>query len=212
MTRYHCQGPGMPGLQPVGYVAIPMIPVPMPGTGNFISAEAAKLKADMRVLWEQHIAWTRMTIISLVFDLPDTEFVITRLLRNAEDMGNALRPYYGDRNADRYAELIKEHLTIAASLVKAAKAGETEKAEQIERDWYRNADEITDFLSSLNPYIDKEELRKMLYEHLSLTKLEAVCMIVKNFELEIEVFEQIETAALQMSDMISDAIIRQFGL
>ncbi|KZE39441.1 acetylglutamate kinase [Bhargavaea cecembensis] len=166
----------------------------------------------MRVLWEQHIAWTRMTIISLVFDLPDTEFVITRLLRNAEDMGNALRPYYGDRNADRYAELIKEHLTIAASLVKAAKAGETEKAEQIERDWYRNADEITDFLSSLNPYIDKEELRKMLYEHLSLTKLEAVCMIVKNFELEIEVFEQIETAALQMSDMISDAIIRQFGL
>jgi hypothetical protein len=212
VTRYHCVGHGMPGLQPVGYVAIPMMPVPMAGTGNSISAEAAKLKADMRVLWEQHIAWTRMTIISLVFDLPDTEFTVTRLLRNAEDMGNALRPYYGDQYADRYAALIKEHLTIAANLVKAAKAGETEKAEQIERDWYRNADEITDFLSSLNPYIDREDLKKMFYEHLSLTKLEAVCMIIKNFELEIEVFERIETAALQMSDMISDAMIRQFGL
>lgn len=209
---YHCLGPGLPGLQPVGYMAVPMMPVPMRGTGDLISAESAKLKADMRVLWEQHIAWTRMTIISLVFDLPDTEFTITRLLRNAEDMGKALRPYYGNRNADRYAALIKEHLTIAADLVKAAKAGESEKADQIERDWYRNADEITDFLSNLNPYIDREDLRKMFYVHLSFTKLEAVCMITKNFELEIEVFEKIETAALQMSDMISDAIIRQFGL
>lgn len=212
MTWFHCLGSGMPGLQPVGYVAVPMMPVPMPGTGHWISAEAARLKADMRVLWEQHIAWTRMTIISLVFDLPDTEFVITRLLRNAEDMGKALRPYYGDRNADRYAALIKEHLTIAADLVKAAKAGETEKADQIEQDWYRNADEITEFLSGLNPFIDREDLRKMFYEHLALTKLEAVCMIIRNFELEIEVFERIETAALQMSDMISDGIIRQFGL
>lgn len=208
MTWYHFPA----GLQPIGYIAVPMVPAQMPGTGRMISAEAAGLKADMRVLWEQHIAWTRMAIISLVFDLPDTEFTVTRLLRNADDMGNAIKPYYGEQAGERYALLIREHLTIAADLVKAAKAGETEKAEQIERDWQRNADEITDFLSSLNPYIDKEDLRKMFYEHLSLTKLEAVCVIMKNFELEIEVCERIETAALQMSDMISDAMIRQFGL
>ncbi|WP_322787476.1 acetylglutamate kinase [Bhargavaea ginsengi] len=189
-----------------------MMPVPMAGTGNLVTAEAAGLKADMRLLWEQHIAWTRMTIISLVFDLPDTEFTVTRLLRNAEDMGNAIEPYYGELAGERYAALIREHLTIAADLVKAAKAGETEKAEQIERDWYRNADEIVEFLSSANPYISKAELQSMFYEHLALTKIEAVCMIIENFELEVEVYDRIESAALEMSDMISDAIIRQFGL
>lgn len=202
----------MTGLQPVGFVAVPMLPMQMPGTGRMISAEAARLKADMRLLWEQHIAWTRMTIISLVFDLPDLEFTVNRLLRNAKDMGNAIKPYYGEQAGERYASLIREHLTIAADLVKAAKAGEMEKAEQIERDWYRNADEITDFLSRANPYIGKEEVKAMFYEHLALTKLEAVCMIIENFELEVEVYDRIETAALKMSDMISDAIIRQFGL
>ncbi|EMR04905.1 hypothetical protein C772_03178 [Bhargavaea cecembensis DSE10] len=213
MRRYHFPGPCMAGLQPVGFMAVPMMPVQMPGAGRqMISAEAAKLKADMRLLWEQHIAWTRMTIISLVFDLPDTEFTVSRLLRNAEDMGNAIKPYYGEQAGEQFASLIREHLTIAADLVKAAKAGETEKAEQIERDWYRNADEIVDFLSKANPYIGKEDIKAMFYEHLALTKLEAVCMIVENFELEVEVYDRIESAALQMSDMISDAIIRQFGL
>ena len=48
-----------------------------------ISKAEMKLKNNMRLLWEQHIPWTRMTIISLVFKLPDVDFVIARLLRNA---------------------------------------------------------------------------------------------------------------------------------
>ncbi|CAM5420271.1 Acetylglutamate kinase OS=Lysinibacillus sphaericus OX=1421 GN=LS41612_06830 PE=4 SV=1 [Lysinibacillus sphaericus] len=65
-----------------------------------------------------------MTIISIVFNLPDLPFVQARLLRNATDLGNCLRPFYGDQIADRYAELIKEHLLIAAQLVTAANKGD----------------------------------------------------------------------------------------
>ncbi|WP_424237995.1 hypothetical protein [Bhargavaea ginsengi] len=102
MERYHCRCPGMGGM-PLGFMAVPMVPVPMAGTGNLVAAEAAGLKADMRLFWEQHIAWTRMIIISLVFDLPDAEFTVTRLLRNAEDMGNAIKPFYGEQAGERYA-------------------------------------------------------------------------------------------------------------
>ena len=151
-----------------------------------------------------------MAITAIVFKLPDLNFVLGRLLRNATDMGNALRPYYGDQIADAYADLIREHLTIAADLVTAAVNGETEKAEQKEADWYRNADEIVEFLSRINPYYDEEAFRKMFYSHLALTKLEAVCMIQKNFELEVQVFDQIEAEALMMADMLSDGIFKQF--
>ena len=67
-----------------------------------------------RILWMEHVNWTRMTIISIVFGLPDLPFVQERLLQNATGLGNRLRPFYGDQIADRYAELIKEHLLIAA--------------------------------------------------------------------------------------------------
>ncbi|MFC5603583.1 acetylglutamate kinase [Sporosarcina koreensis] len=154
--------------------------------------------------------WTRMAITAIVFKVPDLKFVLARLLRNATDMGNAIRPYYGDAIADEYRDLISEHLTLAAELVTAAANGETEKAEQKEADWYRNADKIAEFLHRINPYIDQEAFRKMLYTHLALTKLEAVCMIQKNFELEVQVFDQIEAEALMMADMLSEGIFRQF--
>ncbi|WP_255457476.1 acetylglutamate kinase [Sporosarcina sp. JAI121] len=158
----------------------------------------------------EHVNWTRMTIISIVFGLPDLQFVQERLLRNATDLGNCLRPFYGDRLADRYAVLIKEHLVLAAELVTAATKGDAKKAAEAEKQWYRNADDIAKFLSSINPYAVKEEVRKMLYTHLALTKLEAVYMIQKKFKEDIEVFDKIEAQALEMSDMIAEAIVMQF--
>lgn len=177
---------------------------------NCYSKAQVELWNKNRLLWQQHVTWTRMAITAIVFKVPDLRYVLARLLRNATDMGDALKPYYGEEIGNAYRDLIAEHLMLAADLVTAAANGETEKAEQIEAKWYRNADEIAEFLNRINPYIDKEAMRKMLYSHLALTKLEAVCMIQKNFELEVQVFDRIEAEALMMADMISDGIFKQF--
>jgi hypothetical protein len=179
------------------------------GRGCLSKAEV-DFKSMNRLLWEQHVNWTRMTIISIVFNLPDLIYVQERLLRNATDMGNSLRPFYGDQIADSYAELIKEHLVIAAELVTAAAKGDTKVVSEEEKEWYRNADDIVLFLSSINPCLDKEALKAMFYTHLSLTKLEAVYMIEKNYKESIAVFDKIEAQALEMADAISDGIIKQF--
>lgn len=163
-----------------------------------------------RLLWLEHVNWTRMTITSIVFNLPDLPSVQERLLQNATDLGNCIRPYYGDQIANKYAELIKEHLVLAAELVTAAVKGDAKKAEEKEKEWYRNADDIAIFLSNINPYLTKEEVQRMFYMHLALTKYEAVCMIQKNYKEDIKVFDQIEAEALEMADMISQAIVMQF--
>jgi hypothetical protein len=60
--------------------------------------------------------------------------------------------YYGDRVGSRLRDLIREHLVIASQLVKAAKAGDNKTADEIEKRWYANGDEIAAFLGSINPY------------------------------------------------------------
>jgi len=175
-----------------------------------ISRAEADFMAMNRLLWMEHVNWTRMTIISIVFGLPDLPFVQKRLLQNATDLGNCLRPFYGDQIADRYAELIKEHLLIAAQLVTAAAKGDAATADAKEKEWYRNADEIAVFLNRINPYLSIEEVQKMFYTHLALTKKEAVTMIQKNYQEDVEVFDDIEAEALAMSDMIASAIVMQF--
>jgi uncharacterized protein (TIGR01732 family) len=175
-----------------------------------ISEQEVRLKSAMRLVWEQHVYWTRLTIISIAFNLPDVDFVTARLLRNATDMGNLIRPFYGNNIAAKFSNLIREHLVIAAELVKAAKAGDQKAAKATERRWYANGAQISEFLSTINPNISKNEFRKMFFEHLALTKSEAIFILQKEFKSSIAVFNKIEAEALQMADTITVAIVKQF--
>ena len=169
------------------------------------------LMNNIRMLWEQHGAWTRMAIMSMVFGLPDEKFTINRLLQNPVDFANTLKLFYGDKNATRFSDLLKEHLVIAAQIVKASKAGDNKTAIEAEKKWYKNADKIATFLSSINPYWSKESWRAMLHEHLALVKAEAVAMLTKDYAAGIEVYDKIEAQALEMADMMAEGIIRQFS-
>lgn len=174
------------------------------------SQAAVDLLSDNRSLWEEHVAWTRMAIISLVFKLPDVDFVIARLLQNATDMGEMIKPIYGEAAAARYSTLIKEHLLFAADLVKAAIAGDQQAAMTAEKKWYANADEIAAFLSKINRFLPEEEVRKMFYHHLDLTKQEAVSMINKEYQKDIAIYDEIEEQARDMADTISKAMIKLY--
>lgn len=164
----------------------------------------------MRFVWEQHVYWTRMTVNSIAFDSPDLDAVTARLLQNATDMGNLLAPFYGRRIAKRYANLIREHLVIAAELVNAAKAGDNKAVEDAKKRWFRNGAEIAKFLSRINPFISEKRFRKMFFEHLDLTIEEAVLILQGDFEESIEGFDEIEKQALEMADTLTAAIVRQF--
>lgn len=48
----------------------------------------------------------------------------------------------------------------------------------------------------------------MFFEHLALTKLEAVLMLQGDFKSSITVFDKIEVEALQMADTITIAIVK----
>lgn len=175
-----------------------------------ISEQEDWLKSSMRLVWEQHVYWTRLTIISIVFNLPDVNFTTARLLQNATDMGNLLRPFYGNNIAEKYSNLIRDHLVIAAELVKSAKANDQNAATDAERRWYENGAEISEFLSTINPYISKREFQRMFFEHLALTKMEAVFILQNDFRASIATFDKIELEALQMADTITIAIVKQF--
>lgn len=181
----------------------------MPAAGCICKAEV-DLRNTMRTLWEQHVAWTRMTIISIAEGLKDVDLVTARLLRNPSDFEAVLAQYYGSEKAAGFAKLFREHLVIAAQLVKAAKAGNTAAAADAEKRWYANADQIAAYLHSINPYWSEEALRRMLYDHLAMTKSEAVYRLRKNYAADIKQYDMIEQQALQMADAFSEGIVKQF--
>jgi hypothetical protein len=174
------------------------------------SEQEVHLSNAMRLVWEQHVYWTRMTTNSIAFNLPDVDAVTARLLRNATDMGKLLKPFYGNKIAAKFSNFIREHLLIATEFVKAAKAGNQKAAADAERRWYANGEVIAKFLSRINPFISREEFQEMFFEHLALTTKEALFILQNKFQSSIAMFDRIEAQALLMADTITNAIVKQF--
>jgi hypothetical protein len=173
------------------------------------SAKITELRMALRDLWVDHVVWTRLYIISAVADAPDTDFAAQRLLKNQEDIGNAIKPFYGEETGNKLASLLKDHILIAVDLLDAAKAGDSEGAQSAEQRWYENADDIATFLSDANPNWSKEHLAKMLNKHLALTKSEAVARLTGNYEEDIAAFDEIKSEAMMMADDMARGIVKQ---
>ena len=109
------------------------------------------LKSDMRKLWEDHITWTRNVIFNIIDELPGTTEAVGRLLQNQDDIGNAIKPYYGEAAGNQLATLLRAHITIAADLLTALDDGNTDALNDADARWRANADDIAAFLNAANP-------------------------------------------------------------
>jgi hypothetical protein len=169
-----------------------------------------ELRTNMRKLWEDHVTWTRNVILNIMDDLPGTDQAVKRLLKNQDDIGDAIKPYYGDDAGNKLAALLHTHITQAADLLKAAKRNDKDAFDRIDKDWHDNADQIADFLSSANPNWKKDDLKKMMDEHLKLTTDEAVARQKKNYDDDVEAYDKVHKEILEMSDMLYMGIVQQF--
>ena len=175
------------------------------------TAKQAKFQDAMRKLWEDHITWTRLAIISFAHDLPDLPATQARLLRNQEDIGNAIKPYYGRAAGNQLTALLKEHIVGAVALLKAAKSGDQALIKQRTDEWYANGDEISDFLHEANPRNwSRKAMRRMMKGHLDQTLSEAVNRLTGKYDADVRDYDKIHRHILMMADTLSKGIIKQF--
>ena len=166
----------------------------------------------MRKLWEEHVLWTRLFIVSDVAGLPDLQATTARLLANQSDIGNAIKPFYGTANGDHLTSLLMQHILQAAQILADAKAGNSTALTQDEQAWYANASEIASFLHSLNPqFWSLAALQAMMKEHLDLTLTEAVDQLQGSYTASVAEFDAVENEILGMADTLSNGIIAQFS-
>ena len=175
------------------------------------NSKQVALHDGMRKLWEDHITWTRLAIISFAADLPDFDQTAARLIQNQDDIGDAIKPFYGKRAGDRLTSLLKEHITGAVELLKAAKAGDDSKFGEAKDSWYRNGDEIARFLNQANPkHLRLGKMQALMRGHLDQTLEEAAARLKGDFAADIRAYDEIHRHILVMADTLTSGIVKQF--
>ena len=184
---------------------------------TFLAAGAAEAHSKsafhdaMRKLWEDHVTWTRLYIVSATAGLPDTQATAQRLLDNQRDIGNAVAEFYGRDAGDTLTALLRDHILLAADIVTASKAGDNAKAAAAKTKWYDNAKQISAFLHAANPqHWPLATLQSMMKTHLDQTLDEATHRLQGKTADEIKDYDAIVNHILMMADALSGGIIAQF--
>lgn len=168
------------------------------------------LRMEERKLWIDHVLWTRSFIVSDLAQLEDKGPVLERLLKNQDEIGNSIKPYYGEEAGNKLASLLKTHIELAGQVTDAAKTGNKADLEKYNQLWYANADEIADFLSAANPNYSNKVLKEMLHKHLEYVTTQAVARLNKDWAADIKAFDEGEAHMINFADVLIDGIIKQF--
>jgi hypothetical protein len=171
---------------------------------------AIKARLEMRKLWEDHIVFTHAYVISATGNLPDAKAVLDRLLKNQDDIGNAIKPYYGEEAGNKLATLLREHIAIAGAVVKAAMAKDKVAVATQQQKWSDNGKAIATLLSGANPNWNQADLTQMMQTHLDLLTKAVVARINQDWPAEIQAYDDGHDHILKMADALSAGIAKQF--
>jgi hypothetical protein len=179
---------------------------------TMLTPKAVRFHDAMRALWEIHGTYTERAIVDAVGGNPDTSAVVARLLQNQVDIGNAVKPYYGNAGGAALTKLLKTHINRAVAAVLAAKSGDAAATTKAVAAFYANGKQVASFLHKANPkFWPLAAMQTMMRVHLNQVVALAVDQIKGHYGAAIKLYDRYINHILGgMADMLSNGIINQF--
>ncbi|MFO7266276.1 MAG: hypothetical protein C0P62_008805 [Bacillota bacterium] len=123
----------------------------------------------------------------------------------------AFAEFYGQETGQRLAGLLTIHIQQAVPVLQAAQAGDRAALDRALADWYANANEIANFLSSLNlnnwPRSQMEEIWRV---HIDQTTTYSVDVLNRDYVAAVRDYDRAFDHMMGLADLLSAGIIAQF--
>jgi hypothetical protein len=171
-------------------------------------AAIVSYRVSCRYYWAEHINYTRNLIISVLAGLADVPAITARLMKNQEDIGDLLRPYYDSSTVDEFVLLLKEHAKVVLDLVNASKANVDLTA--LKSDLQTNATAIVNWFNKVNSTNwSKIVVAPVWGLHLDLTLKEVQTRLAGEWEQDIEAYDNLHRCIIDFAEVFALGVVNQ---
>lgn len=169
-------------------------------------AKIAGLYAQSKKLWNEHVCYTRSAIISLLTGSADVDAISARLMKNQDEIGQLLYPYYSTEEAEAFTGVLKEHITLAIALVNAVKAGEDTTAPT--KAWYDNGEAMLTWMENENPHYWSRVVTQPLWnDHLKYTSDEVNARLKEDWSGDLDAFDMNRSCMQKWAELYATGIV-----
>lgn len=176
-----------------------------------ITFEQMNVITGLNKLWMEYAFWMRALINSTLNDSEREGFIADKLFNGVMlDFFNLFELYYGAQLAKTFMDLFTNFATGSWGLIRALKNNNPEEINAQTVQLNRRADELADFLAQINVYYSADQWRYLFYQAIRLIADEALSIINKDFEREIEVSDSMANLAMLMGDYTARGLLAGF--
>ena len=172
---------------------------------------ANELRVTMRKLWVSNAIWMREYIVNTIEADMSLDAATKRLAKSQDDIGRAFAPFYGAETGSKVTTLLRQHTSLVREMIEASMAKNTAKLTEADKRWRANADSISTLLSSVNPTNwPMATIQPVLVGGMNLTIAETNARLKRDYNADVEAFDTILAHSLNLADILSDGLIKQF--
>ena len=173
------------------------------------SKEKDEADVVLKKIWSDNVMWTRFFIISAISGIGDLQIITKKLIKTPTEFSNVLKNYFAEESSKKFEALMMDHLLIGIKLINTAKSGNISAIKGMRTQWYKNADEIAELMSSMNSNWNYNEWQKMLRENLKLTEDQVIKRFSRQYNDDISSFEKMNSLSIKMAEIMATGIIKQ---
>lgn len=177
-------------------------------TGECISFDQMTILYYIKIFWLEMTTWTRAYIISRAINSDYANKAYEKLRQVPIQYGNLMKTFFNEEMVDQDLQLIYKHIDLINNLITALMNNNQEGVNRTVQFLYQNFDERAALLAQMNPNLDQNQWRAILYNYLRSTIDEITTFLTGDYERNIDIYQRLIDQTEQMSNTFMESLFK----